>query len=509
MIPLWKSMIGPAHTLIRTELMTILAHAKARPMPKNLSKQSHKAWIDVTGIVRWGAQPPTGVQRVETAICKHAFDNDLAGFVILDAMNGRYRQLSRSESAFLKYILAAQWPGDMAPYLQRVCASFAFLGVQLSHQDNETARRLAFAATGYRRRAGFSYTLVKSLIRPVQWGWLAARLAGIWSKIGVRKLLGLSEQWASEGSVVLVSHEINRHMLITSALERAGLSGVHIVHDLIPVLKTELTSGRFSRGMEGFFRRILNAPEPIIAVSQATRDDLVAWNRDVVGAPYPFEIKVCPLGAALVSAGRETEPVPGLADRRFAVFCSTFDIRKNQHLLVAVWAWLARNMAPERLPDLLLVGRRGNSSGLVQEELAKAPELAGRVHILSGISDRQLRWAYRNAHLGLFPSSAEGWGLGVSECMANGLPVVHADVPALKEAAQKLMPVLPAGDFDAWAATLKDLFEHPEKIDALRDLVVERYDHGTPEGFAGCVISYLQALADTGLEAARKDGGQA
>ncbi|EKF18039.1 glycosyltransferase [Nitratireductor pacificus] len=472
--------------------------------------KSPTVWLDVTGIVRWGAQPPTGIQRVETVICKHGMEIGTVGFVAFDGVIGKYRRLSRMDRAFLDFIIKGKWATETGGYWARLRSAFAFLPVQFNYQDNETSRRLAHAVTGFRGRSGPAYVFAKTVIRLIQWSYLLGRFF----VLGARRLLaalgiGVASTTFDDGGVLLVSHEVNNHGSISTALSASGLAGVNIVHDLIPVLMPQLTSSRFTRRMDSFFRRILDEPEPIIAVSEATRDDLLSWNRDVVGAAYPYRVKVCPLGSALVSTEGDNDPIPGLSGRRFAVFCSTFDIRKNQHLLVAAWAWLARNIPVEKLPDLVLIGRRGNATPLVEAELEKAPELAGRVHILSGISDRQLRWAYRNAHLGLFPSSAEGWGLGVSECMANGLPVVHADVPALKEAAQKLMPVLPAGDFDAWAATLKDLFEHPEKIDALRDLVAERYDHGTPEGFAGCVISYLQALADTGLEAARKDGGQA
>lgn len=472
-------------------------------MDEGVSETETKSWIDAAGVIRWGAQPPTGIQRVETTICKRALETGAADFAIFDVIGSRYRPLSRRERAFFTYIIEGRWPSDTAPYAERLRSAFAYLDIQLSHPDNETARRLAFALSGFRRRSGIAYALAKYGLRIMQMFMLLFRF--LRTRLGALagKLAGVSERWAPAGAVVLVSHEVNRDRFIDRALARAGLRGVHIVHDLIPVLMPELVTSRFHAGMNGFLRRILAKPEPIISVSHATRDDLVAWNRDVVKAPYPFAVKVCPLGAALVSTEGESEPVPDLPERPYAVFCSTFDIRKNQHLLVSVWSELVRRLGPERVPDLLLIGRPGNSSSLVREELEKAPHIADKVHIRSGISDKQLRWAYRNALIGLFPSSAEGWGLGVSECLANGLPVVHADVPALREAAQNLMPVLPAGDLEAWTSTLLDLFEHPGKIAALRADVERDYDRSTPDGFAGCVLSYLGLLAREGFDAAK------
>lgn len=455
-----------------------------------------KIWIDTTGVMRWGAQPPTGIQRVEQTICKAAFNRDNVDFVALDGTAGRYRQLSKRDRSFLEYILSGQWPTESDGYWTRLRGAFRFLDVQFNYQDNETSRRLAQAVIGYRPRRGIAFGTAKTGIRILQWTYLAGRvLSGYLLRSGAR-LTGRQANPSWRGSIVLVSHEVNRHRLLDPALQKSGLRPVHIVHDLIPVLQPELTAPRFSARMEGFFRRVLTRPEPVISVSHATKSELQMWNQEVVKAPYPFEIKVCPLGSALVSTDLDDDVVPFLSNRSFALYCSTFEKRKNQLFLVSVWAWLARNLDAGLLPDLVLVGRRGNIIGQVEAEIAAASELSGRVHILSGISDKQLRWLYRHAVLGLFPSSAEGWGLGVSECMAYGLPTVHSDIPALREAAQDLMPALPVLDFDAWTECVRDILATPARLDALRQIVTERYNKGSPDGFGGGVLDHLKQLAD-------------
>ena len=97
------------------------------------------------------------------------------------------------------------------------------------------------------------------------------------------------------------------------------------------------------------------------------------------------------------------------------------------------------------------------------------------------------------AYLGVFPSSAEGWGLGVSECLSFGLPVIHSDLPALSEAAQGLMPSFAAGDGEALHAALFDLLSAPEKVEALRAVARTRYRAGPESGFAEKVYSRLRA----------------
>ena len=42
---------------------------------------------------------------------------------------------------------------------------------------------------------------------------------------------------------------------------------------------------------------------------------------------------------------------------------------------------------------------------------------------VSNLSDRELIWLYGNATIGVYPSMAEGFGLGVAECLDFGLPI--------------------------------------------------------------------------------------
>lgn len=472
-------------------------------MKRSLSTPPRKVLIDVTGIIRWGVQPPTGVQRVEQAICKVALSRDGSDFVAFDSLFARYRRLSGRDRSFLDAILLGSSRKGKGGYWARLRSAFRFVDVQFKYQDNETSRRLAQAVIGGRPRRGVAFEVAKAAVRIVQWFYLVgyALLCGL---TGVGERMFGRRRDPAPASIILVSHEVNRHWLLDGALRQHGLNAVHVVYDLIPTIQPELTSARFSRRMSDFFFRVLTRPEPAIAISHATKMDLLRWNDEVVKAEYPFDVKVCPLGAALSVRSRSPRPVDGVrSSRSFVLYCSTFDIRKNHAFLVSLWARLAKEIGDAALPDLVLVGRRGNATPLVDAELAKAPELAGRVHVLSGIGDDELIWLYQNAAFGVFPSTAEGWGLGVSECLANGLPAVVSDVAALKEAAQGLMPAIPVLDFDGWLGTLRALIEEPQRLKTLRAVIKERYDPGSPDGFGGDVIDYLELLAREGLNAAR------
>lgn len=73
-------------------------------------------------------------------------------------------------------------------------------------------------------------------------------------------------------------------------------------------------------------------------------------------------------------------------------------------------------------------------------EILEAPKRLGiedRVHFLGFVSDEMLPVLYKNAALYVEPSLQEGFGLPVLEAMASGVPVVAANAGALPEIAGK------------------------------------------------------------------------
>ena len=97
-------------------------------------------------------------------------------------------------------------------------------------------------------------------------------------------------------------------------------------------------------------------------------------------------------------------------------------------------------------------------------------------------SREQLRDAYRNADVLLFPTRFEGFGYAVAEAMACGTPVVTTNCSSLPELVDDGVTgrLCPLDDVDAFAAAIRDLAADRERLREMgkraRAAAVERFD---------------------------------
>jgi glycosyltransferase involved in cell wall biosynthesis len=79
-----------------------------------------------------------------------------------------------------------------------------------------------------------------------------------------------------------------------------------------------------------------------------------------------------------------------------------------------------------------------------------------------------------NAHVHLFTSHREGWGLVVSEAAAVGTPSVGYDVPGVRDSISEPRLLAPRGDITALAARIKILCRDPKLYAEVRTSAWER-----------------------------------
>lgn len=112
--------------------------------------------------------------------------------------------------------------------------------------------------------------------------------------------------------------------------------------------------------------------------------------------------------------------------------------------------------------QIVAVGSGGAEFTEIQQEGLNRFLMLGRV------SDDDLAWLYQNAQMMLFPSLIEGFGLPLVEAMAHDCPIVSSDTSCMPEVAGSAAILLDPLSPDDWLATIRDLYAHPERLDAMR-----------------------------------------
>lgn len=143
---------------------------------------------------------------------------------------------------------------------------------------------------------------------------------------------------------------------------------------------------------------------------------------------------------------------------RILLSVGTIEPRKNYPQLLEAFDELA-----EELHDVCLViaGKRGWGSEAFDEKLATIVSHA-RVIPLGQVSEGDRRWLYSKASVFVYPSLYEGFGLPPLEAMREGIPVVAADVAALKEVLGGAALFVPPQDSGALAQAMFDVLDQPE-----------------------------------------------
>jgi glycosyltransferase involved in cell wall biosynthesis len=201
-----------------------------------------------------------------------------------------------------------------------------------------------------------------------------------------------------------------------------------------------------------------------------------------------YRVRKIRLGDA--DAAISGKPVNGLKSNRFVLLVSSFHPRKNQDLLVEVWASLQPRLRDAGLGDVKLVLAGAFQRG--SEDYADAAYSRNLdrygVRILESAGDPQIAWLYRNCLLTLYPSVYEGWGLPVLESLQYGKVCLVSDrVPAAKEIDNgAIIPVDPY-DFFGWRKTLSAFLFNPRMRSAF-EAEARRY---RPVGYEGMTADLL------------------
>lgn len=277
----------------------------------------------------------------------------------------------------------------------------------------------------------------------------------------------------------------------------AGLAYVVTCFDLIPILFAGLypSSVPFTPQLRlRDARRWYGRARRVIAVSEATRRDLVA----TLGLD-PARIDVVPCGVD--SARFHAAPDPADDERvrealgtsrPYLLYVGGADARKNVPFLLRAFA--RSGVAAD--VDLVLVGSDPALAAAVRTTAA-ACGVAGRVLLPGYVSDATVAALYRRCRGHVFASLYEGFGLTVAEALASGAPTATTMNSSVPEVAGDAAIELPATDVDGAAAVIRRLVDDAALRDDLRRRGPLQVRNFTWEACArGVLETYRRALAD-------------
>lgn len=275
---------------------------------------------------------------------------------------------------------------------------------------------------------------------------------------------------------------------------KPGTRTVVTVHDLSFVRQPETTMPGMSRHLNRWVPHSVRQADHVIAVSEATRQDLIELYQTPPQKISVLYHGVTPDFQPVLEPDRLAAVCQkyGLGQQPFILSVGTIQPRKNYQRLIQAFAALDPTLA------LVIVGGKGWHYETIFDEVARCG-LIGRVHFLGFTADADLPALYSAASLFVYPSLYEGFGLPALEAMACGTPVVASNQSALPEVVGEAGVLVDPCDVDAMAAAMSNLLADTALHQQLAQAGRARAAQFTWEGMAVKLLNlYNELLEVTG-----------
>jgi glycosyltransferase involved in cell wall biosynthesis len=239
-----------------------------------------------------------------------------------------------------------------------------------------------------------------------------------------------------------------------------------IIHDIIPILFPHLVVPHLVPVFERYFADLVALADYAMCNSEATRRD---WTHFCSEHGVDMPASVFPLGSDLPAVeGSSIELPEPLRGKRFALFVSMIEPRKNHRMLYEAWDRCVRSKAVDAERDrLVFVGRHGWSINDLMRELSVNPATRETLIVLNHVPDALLRLLYQDCALVVYPSLYEGYGLPLAEALGYGKPCISSSAGSLPEIGGDLVLRIDPKDTIRWADALAHFMRSPRELEAM------------------------------------------
>lgn len=198
------------------------------------------------------------------------------------------------------------------------------------------------------------------------------------------------------------------------------------------------------------------ADQPVLAVSESTREDLVARGF------RKAQIRVVENGVDLVFYA----PDPGLPrfENPTVLYMGRLKKYKRVDLVIRAFA-----VVRERVPGARLVVAGTGDAAPELAELVRQLGVADAVEMPGFVSEERKRELFRRSWLHTLTSGKEGWGISNIEAAACGTATLASNSPGLRDSVRdgETGFLVPHGDVDALARRMKEVLQDPRLRDEL------------------------------------------
>ena len=267
-----------------------------------------------------------------------------------------------------------------------------------------------------------------------------------------------------------------------------------LVYDIIPIERPDFVSDLHYKMFLEWLKAVTSLANIIFVSSLLTKQKIVRWATEN-GIPITARIETISFGTLML------EPFASLQEMRinpltstvrlddFALSVGTIDRRKNQALLLKIWARLVAELGASSVPQLVLAGRN-ELEGID----SKTADLLrnGHATILSGATDRIIGGLYRSCLFTIFPSLSEGYGIPVAESLSAGKLCLASDLPVIREFAASLVWYFDPEDETSAYEVVREAIERADRRALAEQLIRERF---TPAPWAATLRSMTDAMA--------------